>query len=138
MPTFKVVVIGASGVGKTSLRGQYISARFSTSYRATIGADFITKTLPAPPSSSSSGAAQAEPITLQIWDTAGQERFASLASAFFRGADAAILMYDVTAPETLHALRRWWDEFKAKAPVRDEDLSAGRGFVVVVVGNKID
>ncbi|KAF7378208.1 Rab small monomeric GTPase [Mycena sanguinolenta] len=137
MPTFKVVVIGASGVGKTSLRGQYISARFSTSYRATIGADFITKTLPAPPSSSSN-AAQAEPITLQIWDTAGQERFASLASAFFRGADAAILMYDVTSTDTLYALRRWWDEFKAKAPVREEDLQAGRGFVVVVVGNKID
>ncbi|KAJ7266481.1 P-loop containing nucleoside triphosphate hydrolase protein, partial [Mycena haematopus] len=134
MPTFKVVVIGASGVGKTSLRGQYISARFSTSYRATIGADFITKTLPPPPSSPDT-----EPVVLQIWDTAGQERFASLASAFFRGADAAILMYDVTAPETLYALRRWWDEFKAKAPVREEDLRGGRGgFCVVVVGNKID
>ncbi|KAJ7333391.1 small GTPase superfamily, partial [Mycena albidolilacea] len=129
MPTFKVVVIGASGVGKTSLRGQYISSRFSTSYRATIGADFITKTLPAPPS------APDESITLQIWDTAGQERFSSLASAFFRGADAAILMYDVTAPDTLYALRKWWDEFKDKAPVRDEEMA---GFCVAVVGNKVD
>ncbi|KAF7368542.1 Rab small monomeric GTPase [Mycena venus] len=128
MPTFKVVVIGASGVGKTSLRGQYISARFSTSYRATIGADFITKTLPAPTPA-------AEPITLQIWDTAGQERFSSLASAFFRGADAAVLMYDVTAPETLFALSKWWAEFKDKAPVREEEL---RHFCVVVVGNKTD
>ncbi|KAJ7266472.1 hypothetical protein B0H12DRAFT_1321054 [Mycena haematopus] len=99
MPTFKVVVIGASDAGKTSLRGQYFSARFSTSYRATIGADFITKILPPPPSSPS-----AEPITL-------------------------------------YALRRWWDEFKAKAPVREEDLRGGNGrggFCVVVVGNKID
>ncbi|KAJ6486295.1 P-loop containing nucleoside triphosphate hydrolase protein, partial [Mycena vulgaris] len=128
MPTFKVVVIGASGVGKTSLRGQYISARFSTSYRATIGADFITKTLP--PSTP-----DGEPVVLQIWDTAGQERFSSLASAFFRGADAAVLMYDLTAPETLQALTNWWAEFRAKAPVADADL---RGFCVVVVGNKLD
>ncbi|KAJ7143980.1 P-loop containing nucleoside triphosphate hydrolase protein, partial [Mycena epipterygia] len=128
MPTFKVVVIGASGVGKTSLRGQYISGRFSTSYRATIGADFITKTLP--PLTPGG-----EPIVLQIWDTAGQERFSSLASAFFRGADAAILMYDVTAPETLGALTKWWAEFRDKAPVADEDL---RGFCVAVVGNKLD
>ncbi|KAJ7860142.1 P-loop containing nucleoside triphosphate hydrolase protein, partial [Mycena leptocephala] len=130
MPTFKVVVIGASGVGKTSLRGQYISSRFSTSYRATIGADFITKTLPPPASSP-----DAEPVTLQIWDTAGQERFSSLASAFFRGADAAVLMYDVTSPETLYALTKWWSEFKEKAPVAEEDL---RGFCVCVVGNKVD
>ncbi|KAJ6472934.1 P-loop containing nucleoside triphosphate hydrolase protein, partial [Mycena vitilis] len=128
MPTFKVVVIGASGVGKTSLRGQYISSRFSSSYRATIGADFITKTLP--PLTPGG-----EAVVLQIWDTAGQERFSSLASAFFRGADAAVLMYDVTAPETLHALRRWWAEFRDKAPVADEDV--GR-FCVVVVGNKVD
>ncbi|KAJ7749838.1 P-loop containing nucleoside triphosphate hydrolase protein, partial [Mycena maculata] len=129
MPTFKVVVIGASGVGKTSLRGQYISSRFSSSYRATIGADFITKTLPPLPSSPSP-----EPITLQIWDTAGQERFSSLASAFFRGADAAVLLYDVTRPETLHALTKWWAEFKDKAPVAEGDT----GFCVAVVGNKLD
>ncbi|KAJ7617343.1 ras-domain-containing protein [Roridomyces roridus] len=131
MPTFKVVVIGASGVGKTSLRGQYISARFSSSYRATIGADFITKTLP--PLNPDED--EEEPVTLQIWDTAGQERFSSLASAFFRGADAAILMYDVTAPETLEALTKWWGEFRDKAPVEDEDLP---GFCVAVVGNKVD
>ncbi|KAJ7204938.1 hypothetical protein GGX14DRAFT_645405 [Mycena pura] len=128
MPTFKVVVIGASGVGKTSLRGQYISARFSTSYRATIGADFITKTLPPI-------TPDGEPIVLQIWDTAGQERFSSLASAFFRGADAAVLMYDVTTPETMHALGKWWAEFRDKAPVADEDLGS---FCAAVVGNKVD
>ncbi|KAJ7150543.1 P-loop containing nucleoside triphosphate hydrolase protein, partial [Mycena crocata] len=135
MPTFKVVVIGASGVGKTSLRGQYISARFSSSYRATIGADFITKTLPPISLNGAPVAPDAEPITLQIWDTAGQERFSSLASAFFRGADAAILMYDVTAPPTLAALTKWWGEFRDKAPLADADV---RDFCVVVVGNKVD
>ncbi|KAJ7478730.1 P-loop containing nucleoside triphosphate hydrolase protein, partial [Mycena galericulata] len=134
MPTFKVVVIGASGVGKTSIRGQYISSRFSTSYRATIGADFITKTLPSP-FPSPNGVDPAEPVTLQIWDTAGQERFSSLASAFFRGADAAVLLYDVTRPETLHALSKWWAEFREKAPVEEGELP---GFCVAVVGNKVD
>ncbi|KAG1877189.1 P-loop containing nucleoside triphosphate hydrolase protein [Suillus subluteus] len=128
MRTIKLVVIGASGVGKTSLRGQYISGRFSTGYRATIGADFITKSLPDPKSPT-------EVISLQIWDTAGQERFSSLSSAFFRGADAVLLMFDVSAPETMHALTKWWEEFKHRAPVSDEEVD---NFCCVVVGNKMD
>ncbi|KAG1817298.1 P-loop containing nucleoside triphosphate hydrolase protein [Suillus subaureus] len=128
MRTIKLVVIGASGVGKTSLRGQYISGRFSTGYRATIGADFITKSLPDPKTPT-------EVISLQIWDTAGQERFSSLSSAFFRGADAVLLMFDVSAPETMHALTKWWEEFKHRAPVSDEEVD---NFCCVVVGNKMD
>ncbi|OSX56189.1 hypothetical protein POSPLADRAFT_1086824, partial [Postia placenta MAD-698-R-SB12] len=128
MRTIKVVVIGASGVGKTSLRSQYVSGRFTTGYRATIGADFITKSLP-------HHSALDETITLQIWDTAGQERFSSLSSAFFRGADAAILMFDVNQPDTLQALQRWWSDFREKAPVPDDELE---DFCCVVVGNKID
>ncbi|KAG0701099.1 ras-domain-containing protein [Suillus ampliporus] len=128
MRTVKLVVIGASGVGKTSLRGQYISGRFSTGYRATIGADFITKSLPDPENPS-------EIISLQIWDTAGQERFSSLSSAFFRGADAVLLMFDVSVPETMHALTKWWTEFKQRAPISDEEVD---NFCCVIVGNKMD
>ncbi|GLB45104.1 putative ras of Complex, Roc, domain of DAPkinase [Lyophyllum shimeji] len=128
MPTVKLVVIGASGVGKTSLRGQYISGRFTNGYRATIGADFITKTLPHPSN-------PADTVTLQIWDTAGQERFSSLSSAFFRGADAALLMFDVNTPETMTALTKWWAEFRERAPLADEDVE---DYCCVVVGNKTD
>ncbi|OBZ79632.1 GTP-binding protein YPTC5 [Grifola frondosa] len=150
MRTVKLVVIGASGVGKTSLRNQYISGRFTTGYRATIGADFITKTLP-------HYSLPDESVTLQIWDsieiphssdprvvrrhcrsirdTAGQERFSSLSSAFFRGADAALLMFDVNQPDTLTALQKWWTEFREKAPVPDDEIES---FCCVVVGNKID
>ncbi|KAF8547740.1 ras-domain-containing protein [Imleria badia] len=128
MLTVKLVVIGASGVGKTSLRNQYISGRFSTGYRATIGADFITKTLPHPTQPD-------QVVTLQIWDTAGQERFSSLSTAFFRGADAALLMFDVNQPETLTALKKWWEEFRERAPIDDEDLE---DYCCVVVGNKTD
>ncbi|KAJ3842712.1 ras-domain-containing protein [Lentinula raphanica] len=126
--TIKLVVIGAAGVGKTSMRGQYISQRFSTGYRATIGADFITKMVKVDDASG-------EMVTLQIWDTAGQERFSSLSSAFFRGADAALLVFDVNAPDTLHALKKWWLEFKVHAPLEDDELG---NFCCVVVGNKVD
>ncbi|KAH0826402.1 P-loop containing nucleoside triphosphate hydrolase protein [Lanmaoa asiatica] len=128
MPTVKLVVIGASGVGKTSFRTQYVSGRFSTGYRATIGADFIAKTLPHPTKPD-------EVVTLQIWDTAGQERFSSLSTAFFRGADAVLLMFDVNEPETLIGLKKWWEEFRDRAPLYDEDLE---DYCCVVVGNKTD
>ncbi|KLO17842.1 ras-domain-containing protein [Schizopora paradoxa] len=124
----KVVIIGDSGVGKTSIRGQYISGRFTNAYKATIGTDFISKTLP-------HYNKPGESVTLQIWDTAGQERFSSLAVAFFRGADAVIMVYDVNKPETLQGLRRWWNEFKDRAPVMDEEAE---DYCCVVVGNKID
>ncbi|KAI0074807.1 P-loop containing nucleoside triphosphate hydrolase protein [Panus rudis PR-1116 ss-1] len=151
MRTVKLVVIGASGVGKTSLRNQvcsfydctdqelgwrvlcshefqYISGRFTTGYRATIGADFITKNVPHYSNPD-------ETVTLQIWDTAGQERFSSLSSAFFRGADAVILMFDVNQPKSLDALTKWWEEFKDKAPVPDDEVDK---FCCVIVGNKTD
>ncbi|KAH9840803.1 ras family-domain-containing protein [Rhodofomes roseus] len=107
---------------------QYISGRFATGYRATIGADFITKSVPHHSSPD-------ETVTLQLWDTAGQERFSSLSSAFFRGADAAILLFDANKSEMLQSLVRWWADFREKAPVPDEDL---QDFCCVVVGNKID
>ncbi|KAJ4469202.1 hypothetical protein J3R30DRAFT_3713853 [Lentinula aciculospora] len=126
--TIKLVVIGAAGVGKTSMRGQFISQRFSTGYRATIGADFITKVVKVDEDTG-------EMATLQIWDTAGQERFSSLSSAFFRGADAALLVFDVNAPDTLQALIKWWEQFKVHAPLEDDELGS---FCCVVVGNKVD
>ncbi|KAF9033970.1 P-loop containing nucleoside triphosphate hydrolase protein [Hymenopellis radicata] len=127
--TIKVVVIGASGVGKTSLRSQYITSRFSTGYRATIGADFISKTITVP-------GAEQDQVVLQIWDTAGQERFSSLSTAFFRGADAVVMVYDVNRPETLHELTRWWAVFKEGADWSEE--AGRRRGRAVVVGNKVD
>ena len=73
--------------------------------------------------------------SLQRQDTAGQERFSSLSAAFFRGADAAVLMFDVNRPATLHALTRWWSEFRVHAPLHDEDMA---DYCLVVVGNKTD
>ncbi|QRV76975.1 Ras-related protein Rab-7A [Ceratobasidium sp. AG-Ba] len=126
--TIKVVIIGDSGAGKVSHRLQYITGRFSSAYRATIGADFITKKVP-------HHANPEEFVMLQIWDTAGQERFSSLSTAFFRGADAAILVFDVTNRNSLNSLKKWWEEFATKCPVpRENEVE----FCVTFVGNKID
>jgi len=139
--TIKVALIGSSGTGKTSLRGQFVSGQFSTNYRATIGADFIAKTIhlsqDSPSGTDDTSPAQdaGEAVTLQIWDTAGQERFSALTSAFFRGADAAVIVYDVRRPKSLAEVEMWWRTFADKCPVVAQDEAT---WPVVVVGNKMD
>jgi len=119
----KVIILGESGVGKTALMNQYVNKRFSSSYKATIGADFLTKEV----------MIGDKLITLQIWDTAGQERFQSLGVAFYRGADVCILVYDVTNPKSFEALDTWREEFLVQASPADIE-----NFPFVVLGNKID
>eukprot|EP00607_Mallomonas_marina_P004646 CAMPEP_0182427166 /NCGR_PEP_ID=MMETSP1167-20130531/15086_1 /TAXON_ID=2988 /ORGANISM="Mallomonas Sp, Strain CCMP3275" /LENGTH=209 /DNA_ID=CAMNT_0024609169 /DNA_START=111 /DNA_END=740 /DNA_ORIENTATION=- len=119
----KIIILGDSGVGKTSLMNQYVNKRFTSQYKATIGADFLPKEV----------MIDDKLVTLQIWDTAGQERFQSLGVAFYRGADACILVYDVTTDSSFEHLDSWRDEFLAQANPRDPD-----NFPFVVVGNKVD
>lgn len=119
----KVIILGDSGVGKTSLMNRYVNKKFSTQYKATIGADFVTKDV----------VVDDKLVTMQIWDTAGQERFQSLGVAFYRGADCCVLVYDVTAPTTFKSLDSWRDEFLIQASPRDPE-----NFPFIVIGNKID
>ncbi|CAE6408506.1 unnamed protein product [Rhizoctonia solani] len=126
--TIELVIIGESGVGKTCFRNQCITGRFSTAYRATIGADFVAKRLP-------HYSTPEQGVILQIWDTVGQERFSALSNAFFRGADAAIFMFDATRPDSVPQLRRWWNEFIAKCPILE---GSEADFCAVFVGNKVD
>lgn len=119
----KVIILGDSGVGKTSLMNRYVNKKFSNQYKATIGADFVTKDV----------VVDDKLVTMQIWDTAGQERFQSLGVAFYRGADCCVLVYDVTAPTTFKSLDSWRDEFLIQASPRDPE-----NFPFIVIGNKID
>ncbi|KAJ1957857.1 hypothetical protein IWQ62_005004 [Dispira parvispora] len=119
----KVIILGDSGVGKTSLMNQYVNKRFSNQYKATIGADFLTKEL----------VIDDKLVTIQIWDTAGQERFQSLGVAFYRGADCCVLCYDVNNARSFETLDSWRDEFLVQASPRDPE-----NFPFVVLGNKID
>uniref|UniRef100_A0A8C2ZRK4 RAB7a, member RAS oncogene family n=1 Tax=Cyclopterus lumpus TaxID=8103 RepID=A0A8C2ZRK4_CYCLU len=105
----KVIILGDSGVGKTSLMNQYVNKKFSNQYKATIGADFLTKEV----------MVDDRLVTMQIWDTAGQERFQSLGVAFYRGADCCVLVFDVTAPNTFKTLDSWRDEFLIQANSHD-------------------
>ena len=72
-------------------------------------------------------------VTMQIWDTAGQERFQSLGMAFYRGADACVLVYDITNAKSFSNLRAWRDEFMLQAAPRNPEV-----FPFMVLGNKCD
>ncbi|KAL3613459.1 hypothetical protein CASFOL_042722 [Castilleja foliolosa] len=120
----KIILLGDSGVGKTSLMHQYINKKFRPQYKATIGADFVTKELQIDDD---------KLVTLQIWDTAGQERFQSLGVAFYRGADCCILVYDVNVRKSFETLQSWHEEF-----LKQVDLSNPETFPFVLIGNKVD
>ncbi|KAJ1689422.1 hypothetical protein LUZ63_013577 [Rhynchospora breviuscula] len=119
----KVIVLGDSGVGKTSLMNQYVHKKFSQQYKATIGADFMTKEI----------LVEDRLVTLQIWDTAGQERFQSLGVAFYRGADCCVLVYDVNVKRSFDTLDNWREEFLNQASPSDP-----KNFPFILLGNKID
>ncbi|EED96624.1 rab-type small G protein [Thalassiosira pseudonana CCMP1335] len=120
----KVVLLGESGVGKSSLALRFVTEKFRPYSEATIGASFIPKK-----QSTSFGTQQQRHIGFKIWDTAGQEKYRSLAPMYYRGASAAILVYDITNPSSFAALKDWASELKQNGP---SDL------VLVVCGNKLD
>jgi Ras-related protein Rab-7A len=121
----KVIILGNSGVGKTCLMNQYVKKQFTNHYKATIGADFLTQEI----------MLEDKMVTMQIWDTAGQERFQSLGMAFYRGADACVLVFDITDAKSFEQLATWKDEFLSQVGVKDADL---QDFPFIVLGNKCD
>lgn len=117
---FKVLILGDSGTGKTSLRNQFFFGSFTLSYTSTIGANFLTKQI---------AVADQPAVSLCVWDTAGQERFNALSPTYFRGTDCCVLLHDLTRPQTLRSLRTHFEGVKKVC---------GRVGVVIIVGNKLD
>ena len=104
----KVVLIGESGVGKTSIISRYISNTFSSVLMATPGANFTTKTVFLKDEKQS--------IKFEIWDTAGQEKYRALAKVFYKNAAVCILVYDITRRNSFEELKKYWiTELKANA-----------------------
>lgn len=118
----KIVVLGAQGVGKTSLVHRYVKSAFTPAQtQSTVGASFLTKRV----HDSETGTT----VRLQIWDTAGQERFRSISKLYYRGANAAVLCYDITDEATFTEMGRWLDELRA---------NLSHDTILHVVGTKAD
>ncbi|KAM6895356.1 EF-hand calcium-binding domain-containing protein 4B [Xenentodon cancila] len=116
---FKVVLVGNSSVGKTSLLRSFCEGRFHPSTTATVGIDYSVKTL----------TLDNMQIAMQLWDTAGQERYRSITKQFFRKADGVVVMYDVTVEESFKAVQPW---------LINVQEAAGEGIPVLLLGNKMD
>jgi small GTP-binding protein len=125
----KLVILGAQSVGKTSLVHRYVKNSFipPNKSQSTIGASFLTTRVHDPESGAT--------IRLQIWDTAGQERFRSISKLYYRGADAAILCYDVSDRSSFEEMGRWLAELRDHTGGQGE---AGFPIVLHVVGTKTD
>lgn len=102
----KIVLIGDSGVGKTSLVYRFVINQFDETKESTMGAGFMTKML----------SSQGQNIRFMIWDTAGQEKYHSLASMYFKNADVAVLVYDVSSQQSYQGLLKWINDLKTEGP----------------------
>ncbi len=117
---YKIVFLGEQGVGKTSLITRFMYDTFDDNYQATIGIDFLSKTM----------YLDDKTIRLQLWDTAGQERFRSLIPSYIRDSHVAIVVYDVTNRKSFEYIDKWVEDVKME---RGEE-----NVILVIVGNKSD
>ncbi|XP_077001662.1 ras-related protein rab7-like [Tamandua tetradactyla] len=122
-PRLKILLVGNAGVGKSCLMNRFVHDRFSSRYRATLGADFFTKVMEL----------EGQTVAVQLWDAAGAEKFRSLGMALFRGAHCCVLVFDITAAASFQAVAAWRAEFLQQADPPDP-----KRFPFVLLGNKID
>ncbi|XP_065839865.1 ras-related protein Rab-18-like isoform X2 [Oscarella lobularis] len=120
LTSLKLLTIGDSGTGKSSLIVRFAEDKFDPDISSTIGVDFKTKIL----------TVHGNSVKLSLWDTAGQERFRTLTPAYYRGAHGVVLVYDCTRRESFTNLSVWLSEVDTYATRND--------IVKMLVGNKID
>ena len=116
---FKILLVGNSGVGKSSLLRKFTENCFCDQHISTIGVDFKIHTCKI----------DDQIIKLQLWDTAGQERFRTITSSYYRGTHGIIIVYDITDKKSFNQLANWYDEILNH---NDEKIDA------IIVGNKND
>ncbi|KAJ2129351.1 GTPase Ryh1, partial [Coemansia sp. RSA 678] len=115
----KLVFLGEQGAGKTSVITRFMYDTFDTTYQATIGIDFLSKTM----------YLEDRTVRLQLWDTAGQERFRSLVPSYIRDSCVALVVYDITNREGFAQTSKWIDIVHAER---------GNDVMIVLIGNKTD
>ncbi|KAG0372136.1 hypothetical protein BGX24_000680 [Mortierella sp. AD032] len=120
--TLKLLLIGSSGTGKSSLLMRFVDGVFLApdEISATIGVDFKVKVIDV----------EGKKYKLTIWDTAGQERFRTLTSSYYRGAQGVILVYDVSNRDSFNDLQTWFNEL--------DTYCSSKEVVRMIVGNKVD
>lgn len=116
---FKILLIGESGVGKSSILLRFAEDSFQDVQGVTIGVDFKIRTI----------VIDGKRVKLQIWDTAGQERFRTVARAYFRGTHGVIVVYDITNRNSFNAMHYWFEQLAIYAP---------SNCIKLIVGNKLD
>ena len=117
----KLVLIGESGVGKTSIITQFIDEVFITDRQSTIGGTFSSRLVKC---------GNGKNLKLEIWDTAGQERYRSVTKMFYKDANAAILVYDITNKNSFDQLQNYWaEQVKESSP---------KNIIIAVAANKCD
>ena len=116
---FKVLLLGNSNVGKSSLFLRFVDDVWNDTFVPTIGVDFKIKTFEI----------DSKKIKMQIWDTAGQERFKNIISSYYRGAHGILLLYDVTDKESFKNLSNWLIEI---------EKNASKNILRILIGNKCD
>ena len=114
----KLVLVGETGSGKTSVATRYVEDTFEPYQELTIGASFLSKTIDRDNHS----------IKFEIWDTAGQERYRALVPLYYKCAHAALIVYDTTCDRSYHGAKQWIERIK----------SGNTNCIIVLVGNKID
>ena len=119
MRKFKLVFLGEQCVGKTSLITRFMYDSFDSTYQATIGIDFLSKTM----------YLEDRTVRLQLWDTAGQERFRSLIPSYIRDSSVAVVVYDITNAKSFQQTTKWIDDVRTER---------GSDVIIMLVGNKTD
>lgn len=140
--SIKLIMLGESGSGKTSLSQRFSTDEFHPYSESTVGASYCERSMiyehrllldSADVDDDNRAQKPSEPskinVTFKMWDTAGQEKYHAMASMYYRGAAAAILVFDISRPSTFQTLQLWVEELKAKGP---PDI------VLIVCGNKCD
>uniref|UniRef100_A0A674N660 RAB6B, member RAS oncogene family b n=1 Tax=Takifugu rubripes TaxID=31033 RepID=A0A674N660_TAKRU len=127
---FKLVFLGEQSVGKTSLITRFMYDSFDNTYQATIGIDFLSKTMYLEDRTVGNLDFRLSlQVRLQLWDTAGQERFRSLIPSYIRDSTVAVVVYDITNVNSFQQTSKWIDDVRTER---------GSDVIIMLVGNKTD
>jgi small GTP-binding protein len=115
----KIVIVGDSGVGKSNILTRYATDEFCYDSKATVGVELYSKLFKI----------NDKHVKIHLWDTAGQERYKSITAAYYKGSKGAVIVYDITRPETFNNIDKWFNEIREYGE---------KNVQLIMIGNKCD